>query len=310
MPESPRWSYDAAFSRNLGLIAPQEQQQLRTSRVAIVGMGGVGGVHAITLARLGIGRFTIADPDTFEVANFNRQYGATTRSLGRSKVEVMAEEIRAINPEADIRLFRAVMADNVGDFLEGAQVFIDGIDFFALDVRRLIFREARRRGLWAVSAGPLGFSTAWLTFAPHGMSFDEYFDLDDSMDRLDQIVAFVVGLAPRATHLPYMDLSQADPKTHRGPSAGLACQLCSAVTAAETLKILLNRSPLRPAPCYFQFDAYRQLLRRGRLLGANRNPLQRLKRWYLRRRLLRMGWDASVDGPVAPGGKAPAPGAS
>ncbi len=39
-------------------------------------MGGVGGVHLMTLARLGIGKFTIADPDTFELANFNRQYGA------------------------------------------------------------------------------------------------------------------------------------------------------------------------------------------------------------------------------------------
>jgi molybdopterin/thiamine biosynthesis adenylyltransferase len=291
MPESPQWSYDDAFSRNLGLIAPHEQQTLRASRVAIVGMGGVGGVHAVTLARLGIGQFTIADPDTFEVANFNRQYGATTRGLGRSKVEVMAEEIRAINPEADVRLFRAVSSDNVGEFLAGAQVFIDGIDFFALAVRRVVYREARRRGLWAVTAAPLGFGAAWLTFAPDGMSFDEYFDLNDSMDRRDQMVAFVVGLTPRATHIPYMDLSQANPKAHRGPSSSLACQLCSGVAAAETLKILLNRPPLRPAPCYFQFDAYRQLMRRGRLLGANRNPLQRLKRWYLRRRALQMGWD-------------------
>jgi molybdopterin/thiamine biosynthesis adenylyltransferase len=295
MPESPRWSYDDAFSRNLGLITQPEQQTLRTSRVAIVGMGGVGGVHAVTLARLGVGQFTVADPDRFEVANFNRQYGATTRALGRSKVEVMAEELRVINPEADIRLFQAVSSDNAGEFLEGARVFIDGIDFFELAVRRLLFREARRRGLWAVTAAPLGFSTAWLTFAPDGMSFDEYFDLNDSMTPLDQIVAFVAGLAPRATHLPYMDLSRADPKTHRGPSSGLACQLCSGVAAAETLKILLNRSPPRPAPYYSQFDAYRHLLRRGKLRGANRNPLQRLKRWYLRRRLLQMGWQDAAD---------------
>ena len=93
---SPRdWSYGKAFARNIGLVSPAEQEVLHTSRVAIVGMGGVGGVHLVTLARLGIGRFTIADPDAFEPVNFNRQYGATLRGLGRSKAEVMAEEAGA-----------------------------------------------------------------------------------------------------------------------------------------------------------------------------------------------------------------------
>jgi molybdopterin/thiamine biosynthesis adenylyltransferase len=293
----PGWAYGEAFARNLGLVQAEEQQQLRNSRVAIVGMGGVGGVHLTTLARLGVGKFSIADPDTFEVANFNRQYGATTRTLGRSKVEVMAEEARAINPEVDLRTFRAITPANVADFLDGARVLIDGIDFFELDVRRLLFREARQRGLWAVTAAPLGFSTAWLSFSPTGMSFDDYFDIHDDMSRLDQLVAFLVGLAPRATQRTYMDLRQADPAARRGPSAGLACQLCSGVAAVETLKIVLGRGPLRPAPCYAQFDAYRCLLRCGKLRRGNRNPLQRLKRWLVRRFLVRMGWEAVLQTP-------------
>jgi molybdopterin/thiamine biosynthesis adenylyltransferase len=299
-----RWSYEAAFARNLGLVTPQEQQALRDCRVAIVGMGGVGGVHLTTLARLGVGKFSIADPDAFEVANFNRQTGATTRSLGRSKVEVMAAEARAINPEADVRAFRAVGPENVGGFLDGARVLIDGIDFFALDVRRLVFREARRRGLWAVTAAPLGFSTAWLTFSPEGMSFDDYFDINDAMSRLDQLVAFLVGVAPRATQRPYMDLRYADLGAQRGPSAGLACQLCSGVATAEALKVLLGRSPVFPAPHYFQFDAYRCLLRRGKLLGGNRNPVQRLKRWLVRRHFVRMGWDALLESSKPPAERA------
>jgi molybdopterin/thiamine biosynthesis adenylyltransferase len=301
---SGRWSYEGAFSRNLGLVTAAEQQRLRESRIAIVGMGGVGGVHLTTLARIGVSRFNIADPDSFEIANFNRQCGATTRSLGRSKVEVMAEEVRAINPEVELRLFRAVTPENVREFLDGARVLIDGIDFFELAIRRLVFREARRRGLWAVTAAPLGFSTAWLTFSPTGMSFDDYFDINDAMDRLDQLIAFLLGLAPKATYLPYMDLSRADTKAHRGPSAGLACQLCSGVATAEAVKILLDRSPLRPAPHYFQFDAYRYLLRSGKLRGGNRHPLQRLKRWLLRKRLVKMGWGAAVTSPASGAGQA------
>jgi molybdopterin/thiamine biosynthesis adenylyltransferase len=286
------FSYEEAFSRNRGLIGPDEQGRLRESRVAIVGMGGVGGIHLITLARLGVGSFHIADPDRFELANFNRQYGATTRTLGRGKAEVMAEEARAINPEVRLKVIPgAIDENNVGALLDGADVLIDGVDFFAFDVRRLVFREARRRGIWAVTAGPIGFSAAWLVFSPTGMSFEDYFDFDTARDRLDQLVAFLVGLTPRATQRPYMDLSQADTSTGRGPSAGLACQLCGGVAAAEALKILLGRwSALRPAPWYFQFDAYRHRLCAGHLRGGNRHPWRRLKRRLVRRRLERLGW--------------------
>ena len=166
-------------------------------------MGGVGGIHLITLARLGIGAFHIADPDDFELVNFNRQYGATVRSLGRGKAEVMAEEARAVNPELQLRVFsEAITPENVGEFLDGVDVLVDGIDFFDIAARRLVFREARRRGIWAITAGPIGFSAAWLVFSPSGMSFDDYFDFDDGMDRADQLVAFLVGLTPERPSAP------------------------------------------------------------------------------------------------------------
>jgi hypothetical protein len=289
--DSGEWSYEEAFSRHDGLLTGAEQNRLRNSRVAIAGLGGVGGIHLVTLARLGIGKFSIADPDRFEKANFNRQYGANMRTLGKKKAEVMRDGVLAINPDLDVRAFpEAISPENVDAFLEGVDVLVDGIDFFALEARRLLFREARRRGIWALTAGPIGLSTAWLTFAPNGMSFDDYFDFAGCHDALDQQIAFLLGLTPAATQRTYMDLSRADPKRGRGPSAGLACQLCSGVATAETLKILLQRGTVRPAPYYFQFDAYRQEFRRGRLLWGNRHPLQRLKRWRARRVLVSLGW--------------------
>jgi molybdopterin/thiamine biosynthesis adenylyltransferase len=287
------WDYAHAFSRNLGLINPDEQRCLRESCVAIPGMGGVGGIHLITLARLGIGRFHIADPDRFDVGNFNRQYGADVGTVGRGKAQVMAEKARAINPEVKLEVNTgSIGADNVSQFLNGADVVVDGMDYFAFESRRLLFREARNAGIWVVTAGPIGFSTAWLVFDPKGMSFDDYFDLHDGMDPLDQFVAFTAGIAPRGTHWPYLDLSHVDRSSGRGPSAGLACHLASGVAAAEVVKILLQRGPLRAAPCYAQFDAYRQLLRQGKLRGGNRHPLQRLKRYLLRRRMIQLGFGA------------------
>ncbi len=281
---SAAFDYERAFCRNIGLITPAEQEKLRRAHVAIIGMGGVGGLHLATLARLGIGGFTIADPDSFELANFNRQYGARLDTIGRNKAEVMADELRRINPEAKLRVMTdPIGPDNVGVFLEQADVLIDGVDFFAIDVRRLVFREAAERGMWAITAGPIGFSTAWLSFDPAGMTFDRYFGLTDRMSRLEQLVAFAIGLTPRASQRHYMDLGKVDLAARSGPCASLACQLCAGAAAGETLKVLLGRGRLRPAPCYAQFDMYLSRLYQGRVYFWMR-PIMALVRKRLVRR--------------------------
>lgn len=290
LPSDPLdWSYQTAFNRNLGLITSEEQQRLRNARVAVAGLGGVGGIDLVTLARLGIGKFTIADPDIFEVCNTNRQYGAVQANMGRFKADAMAEVVQQINPEADIRVFREpIDRSNAGAFLEGADVLVDGIEAFEIDVRRMVFRKAAEQGIYALGAGPVGFSTVWVVIDPNGMTFDRYFDLSDEMNATEQFVAYVVGMAPKSLQRGYMDLSYVDVENRSGPSAGLACQLSAGVVAAEVLKILLGRGPLYPAPYYHQFDAYLGRFVRRRLWGGNRHPLQRLKRWWLTRYLRRL----------------------
>src|SRR6185312_9358764 len=127
MPD--RFSFSEAFDRNIGWLSEWEQLALKGKRVAIAGMGGVGGFHLLTLARLGVGAFSIADLDRFEVANFNRQVGASLATLGRAKVDVLAEMALAINPDLHIRRFpEGVQPGNIDDFLAGADLFIDGFD--------------------------------------------------------------------------------------------------------------------------------------------------------------------------------------
>ena len=198
----------------------------------------------------------------------------------------MAEVLRDINPEVDVRIIREPLgADNVQMFFQDANLFVDGIDFFELDTRRLLFRVAAEQGLYSISAAPLGFSTAWLVFAPQGMRFDRYFDFSDAMEQPDKIAAFLIGLAPRATHAPYMSMKTVNIAARTGPSSGLACQLAASVLACEAVKILLGRGPVRTAPWYQQFDAYQGRFIQKRLIGGNRNPVQRLKRWILGRRI-------------------------
>src|SRR5260370_19193132 len=91
-PEPTRlgWNYEEAFARHQGLLTKADQVRLRQARVAIAGLGGVGGIHLATLARLGIGAFHIADPDSFEIANINRPFGAWPKNNGPGQTEGMA----------------------------------------------------------------------------------------------------------------------------------------------------------------------------------------------------------------------------
>src|SRR3954470_17013495 len=96
--------YEQAFSRNIGWVTPAEQATLRGKRIAIAGGGGVGGVQLLTLARLGVAPFHIADFDSFDTANFNRQVGAMMSTIGQPKAEVLARMVKDINPEAEVKI--------------------------------------------------------------------------------------------------------------------------------------------------------------------------------------------------------------
>lgn len=283
------FAYDRAFARNIGWLTPDEQRTLRGKTVAIAGMGGVGGVHLLTLARLGIGAFRIADFDRFDIANFNRQVGATVSTLGLEKATVLAAMAKDINPELDIQVFsQGVDASDPSNFLRGADLYIDGLDFFAFAARQATFAACAAAGIPAVTAAPLGMGSALLTFMPGKMSFDEYFLWGDLPDD-EKALRFMVGLAPAGLHRPYLvEPTAVNLAERRGPSTFMACQLCAGIAATEALKILLRRGKVLAAPHGLQFDAYRNKLVRTWRPGGNNHPLQRLVLMVARRQFLRM----------------------
>ena len=285
-PVSEGFSYEEAFSRNLGWVTLAEQLRLRNSRVCIAGLGGVGGVYLLALARLGVGAFSIADFDIYALANFNRQIGATVSSLNRPKVDVMLAMARDINPDLDVRVFNeGVNASNLDAFLADGDVYLDGLDFFALDMRRRVFAACHVKGIPAVTVAPLGMGAALLNFVPGGMSFEAYFQLEGRTEH-EQALRFLVGLSPAMLQMSYLvDPSRVDLSRRRGPSSVIAIQLCSGIAAAQVLKLILNRGEVVAAPHGLHFDAFRNLLKRTWRPGGNRNPLQRLLLALATRRL-------------------------
>ncbi len=280
------FDYGSAFSRNIGWVTESEQLRLKNARVAIGGLGGVGGVHLLTLARLGIGKFSIADFDKFDIVNFNRQVGATVSSLGKPKLDVLRDMVRDINPEVDLRLFPdGVNDDNLEDFLTDVDVYVDGLDFFAFDARRKTFAACERKGIPVVTAAPLGLGVALLVFGPGGMPFEEYFGFEGG-DEMEMAIRFLVGLSPAMLQRGYVaDMSRVNLAERKGPSCIAACQLCAGVAAIETLKLVLGRKGVRLAPLGTQFDAYRMQYALTWRPWGHRNPMQRLMRYLVRRQL-------------------------
>ena len=280
------FNYDEAFSRNIGWVTALEQAALRKKRVAIAGMGGVGGVHLLTLARMGIGAFNIADFDSFDLVNFNRQAGAMMSTLEQSKVDVLAAMARDINPEIDIRIFpQGVTSENLNDFFVDVDLYVDGLDFFAFEARRQTFAACSQLHVPAITAAPLGLGVALLNFLPGKMTFEEYFQWGDLPEK-EMALRFLLGLAPRGLHFSYL----ADPSTvsfdeRRGPSNIAGCQLCAGLAAVEALKILLGRGDVQCAPHGMQFDGFRNKLVKTWRPGGNEHFMQKIALKIARKKL-------------------------
>ena len=288
-----RFNYKEAFSRNHGWITHKEQEILRNSKVAIAGLGGVGGDHAITCARLGISNFHIVDFDDYDVGNFNRQAGAMMSTLGLGKLNVTENTLSNINPEAAIKLFKnGVTDENLNEFLDGVDIYIDSLDIYALDIRRKIFQKCHEKGIPAITAAPIGMGTALLCFTKNSMPFEEYFNFakvpnnanEQEREKIknENIVRFIIGVAPNTMHTQYIaDRSGFDFKTGKTPSTRMGISLATGVLCTNVLKLLLNRGHVITAPKGLHIDAYLNRCKKTWRPYGNKNPLQKIAFKYI-----------------------------
>lgn len=273
------FDYENAFSRNIGWITKSEQAVIKNAKIAIGGLGGAGGEHALTLARMGFENFHLSDFDEFEVHNFNRQAGAFMSTAGKPKCQVMADMIRDINPNAKISQFpEGLNANNVSDFFDGVDVYVDGIDFFALKARKLVYQAAQDRGIPNLLAAPLGMGVASICFTKDSMGFDEYYGFSSSKTDEEAFIKLLIGLSPALLHTKYLvDPSAANFKEQRGPSTPMAIKLCSGLLVSNVVKLILKRGHVVTAPRVLQFDAYRDKFVTSWCPFGNAGPIQRLK---------------------------------
>ena len=147
----------ARYQRNCAMISIQQQLSLLRSKVAVFGCGGLGGYIIEELARLGVGRITVVDPDVFEEHNMNRQLLCTQELLGNKKVDAAAQRVAAINPAVRLKAFEVAFdQENSTELLKGVNVAADALD--SIPVRLELAEACNEQSIPLVHGAIAGWS--------------------------------------------------------------------------------------------------------------------------------------------------------
>jgi len=264
--------YNSIFSRNMGLFTESEQDKLQRSAIAIAGAGGVGGLLAERLIRLGVWKIKIIDPGTFEESNLNRQFGSSMLNLGQNKAEVVFTQLKDINPQAQIFYSKdGIKTENDANlFVHDCDVIIDEMDFGLFRESILLQRAARNQGIYYLFASAMGFGALVVIFDPQGLTLEEYNNLPADID-LDNAEELRVPLDRIAPIMPSY-ASTIDPDTIQqmitgeipGPTISIGAGIASILAANEVCNIILKRRDVATAPQYTYID----LLDRKFIIGT------------------------------------------
>ena len=140
------------FARTQLLLGPEAMEKLAHSRVAVFGVGGVGGYVCEALARSGVGAFDLIDDDKVCLTNINRQIIATRKTIGKYKAEVMRERILDINPSADIRVYKCFfLPENADEFpFDEYDYVVDAVDTGTAKIELVM--KAQEKGVRIISS--------------------------------------------------------------------------------------------------------------------------------------------------------------
>lgn len=155
-PEETEYVLHRRFDRMGRLVGDEAMLKLFKTHVMVIGLGGVGSWAAESLARSGMGHITLADYDDICITNANRQVHALQGLVGRKKVDVMAERLKKINPQANVQSLHAIYQPETSEefFALKPDYIIDAIDNISYKCHLLA--ECKRRGVKVITSGGSG----------------------------------------------------------------------------------------------------------------------------------------------------------
>ncbi len=180
------------YIRNIPALTEQECALLRTKRVAVIGCGGLGGYLIEHLARIGFGAIRAVDGDVFEETNLNRQLLSEPSVIGRSKAEVAAARIRAINPEVVVEAIPFFLNEaNAAALISGCDAVLDALD--SISARKTLVKACAETGIPYV----YGAISGWVAQAGISMPGDGMLDIlypEGTQIRDKSVLSFTPGL--------------------------------------------------------------------------------------------------------------------
>jgi len=233
--------FDSTFyDRTARFITAEGVKKLQKSTVAIAGCGGYGGSVLVTLARLGIGSFILAEPNNFDNPDLNRQWGATLNTIGKNKALVYEEYLKSLNPDIKVRTYtNGLTLDNVEEFLDGATIAIDGLDVLVpTALRKKYYNTARKKGIYCMVGPLIGMGAALVVSDPNGMPLDFMVQLLSTEESTSQKFPDFLYHFYNKAHLDLVSNNRVE--SGKIPSLSLSINLISCATANECLMILLK----------------------------------------------------------------------
>jgi len=234
--------YDELYTRNIGLFTPEEQQRLRESVVSIAGVGGVGSYQAVALARQGIGELRIMDPGVFDEPDLNRQYGALMSTIGENKASATTKILQDINPYLKIKTYTkaAESRQEIEEFIQGAALVIDAIDYAGFGHKQQLHACARANGQYILSSPIPGFGATLMVFSPDGMTMEEYYNAPADPSLYKDFILSMDTLMPTALIPPvYRDFEQG--RIGYLSTNGASAQLSGALAGLEAALMITGK---------------------------------------------------------------------
>lgn len=288
--------YADLFERNRGILPEDQQERLRGAHVLMVGCGGVGGTVATILARTGVGRFTLIDPDDYEPSNANRQIGCFADTMGRNKAEVVGELLEGINPEVRVEVIPgALPLDEIDGHVAAADLVFPAADDYPYSL--MVFRRCRALGKPALLVVPAGYWATVTLIRPDGPSVEQLHGVPP-MESYEDLQALLTSFEARLGETFYTTMGGWDPAYFVDRVEGDApmAQLCPAVWTASSLGAMEVVKLLSGAARPVSAPRYWLLSRRG---GVRLRHMAWPTAYNLLARWRRIAWWL-LQGPLGP----------
>jgi molybdopterin/thiamine biosynthesis adenylyltransferase len=260
--------YNKATIRHMELIDRSQQEILRSKHVAVAGMGGIGGIAALLCAKAGFGEITVCDFDRFEVVNIVEQEFANYETVGMSKVEVAAKELKKHGHECKVNTFDCKISgvEDAIEMIDGANYVFSGLDNGKAKI--LVDRAANQLKLPVFLAANVGWTIMHLAYMPGKIRYESMYEGILGLEKLTpEAVRFIelhhhvflafIGNFSESYFRGLIDGAE-DHFRYMAPHAYAAASF----GVNDMIKYATNRGPITVAPECFIYDTlYNKFLR-------------------------------------------------